>query len=123
MKADTDKFRRIVTLTPEIEAGNFYLLAPFEWTAANGQKMQHPGSAEFKGQAESFPKGSLRDLLDAAYYAGLLVGRPKMFDDLARKLALHPREVEDQRAQAAKREAQKWTDADLRRYGVTIRLG
>lgn len=121
MKADNDKFRRIVTLTPEIEAGNFYLLAPFQWTTANGQVMQHPGSTEFKGQAESFPKGTLRDLLDAAYYAGVLVGRPKMFQELAAKMSVHPREAEDQAEQKAKREAQRWTDADLMRYGVTLR--
>lgn len=85
IKPDIDEFRRLVSLTPDIEAGHLYVLRhpPWQcdWDAKTPVCQQHlcekKGHRRFVSQAVKYPRGTHTDLLNAYYYAkrGLLEGR------------------------------------------------
>ncbi len=79
VRHDTDKYRRIVAVSPEVEAGNLYLKA--------GPDGEPSPQEEFMAQAVRFPRGTHTDVLDAyALASEVLVGQP-IFADLVRPVA------------------------------------
>jgi hypothetical protein len=119
LPVDGDKFRRILMLTPDCEAGNVHLRgAPDPVTGALRSTQQ-----EFQAQAEAFPHGSLHDLLDAWHYARRLVDRPKMLanfgTDASATAPITPPQSwtwPDVVRAASASNPMGWTSADLRRW-------